>query len=74
MVIDGRMLAEELRRRRFRHRSMLASLGQVRRSTWVPGELRAAPTDLLVLAAISLTSDPAPARAVPASSKAAGPA
>ena len=57
MVIDGQMLATELRRRRFRPRSMLDQLVSVRRSTWVPGDLKAAPTPLLVLAAISLTED-----------------
>jgi len=55
------MLAAELKRRHFRPRSMLDSLGDVEKSTWVPGELRAVPTPLLVLAAISLTS----ARAAP---------
>ena len=62
MVIDGPALAAELRRRRFRQRSILDDLGSVDRSTWVPGDLKAAPTPLLVLAAISLTTTPAPRR------------
>ena len=55
MEVDGAMLATELRRRRVRHQGMLAALRSVRRSTWVPGDLRATPTPLLVLAAMSLT-------------------
>ena len=55
MEVDGAMLATELRRRRVRHQGMLATLRSVRRSTWVPGDLRATPTPLLVLAAMSLT-------------------
>ena len=37
---------------------MVTALEGVDRSTWVVGELRSAPTSLLVLAALSLTSDP----------------
>lgn len=55
MEVDGTMLATELRRRRVRQHGMLAALRSVRRSTWVPGDLRATPTPLLVLAAMSLT-------------------
>ena len=55
MEVDGAMLATELRRRRVRHQGRLAALRSVRRSTWVPGDLRATPTPLLVLAAMSLT-------------------
>jgi hypothetical protein len=55
MQVDGVMLASELRRRRVRTRAVLAALGRAPNSTWVPGELRATPTPLLVLAALSLT-------------------
>ncbi len=36
--------------------SVVSALGAVDRSTWVLGDLRDAPTSLLVLAAFSLTS------------------
>ena len=36
--------------------SVVSALGSVDRSTWVLGDLRDAPTSLLVLAAFSLTS------------------
>ncbi|MGI9034256.1 MAG: hypothetical protein ACR2HY_11420, partial [Acidimicrobiales bacterium] len=55
MVVDGTMLASELRRRRGAPRSLAASVDGVTSSTWVLGDLRSAPTDLLVLAALSLT-------------------
>lgn len=54
MVVDGRMLATELRRRRV-PRSVADGVATVRRSTWIAGDLRAAPTSLLVLAALTLT-------------------
>jgi hypothetical protein len=38
---------------------MVAALDSVDRSTYVMGDLRSAPTSLLVLAAMSLTSRPA---------------
>ncbi|MFN2504331.1 MAG: hypothetical protein ABR540_08885 [Acidimicrobiales bacterium] len=56
MVVDGSMLATELRRRRVRPRSMADSVRVVQRSTWIAGDLRAAPTSLLVLAALNLTT------------------
>jgi predicted metal-binding protein len=59
MQVNGSMLATELRRRRVRPRSMVAALDSVDRSTYVMGDLRSAPTSLLVLAAMSLTSRPA---------------
>lgn len=55
MVVDGPMLASELRRRRIRPRRMADDLEAVSRSTWIAGDLRAAPTPLLVLAALALT-------------------
>ena len=67
MQVDGATLASELRRRRVRPRTMLSALGCAERCAWVPGDLRAVPTSLLVLAALSLTgggpSGPGPAAA-----------
>ena len=57
MQVNATMLATELRRRRVGPRSMVQALDGVDHSTWVVGELRSAPTSLLVLAALSLTSD-----------------
>ncbi len=57
MQVNAAMLASELRRRRVGPRSMVQALHGVDHSTWVVGELRSAPTALLVLAALSLTSD-----------------
>jgi hypothetical protein len=62
VVVDGTMLAAELRRRRARPRSLAASIADVSRSTWVLGDLRNAPTSLLVLAALSLTQRPSAGR------------
>lgn len=62
MQVNGSMLATELRRRRVGPRSMVAALHGVTRSTYVMGDLRSAPTSLLVLAAMSLTSEPATTR------------
>lgn len=58
MFVDGSMLASELRRRRARPRSLAESVDGVHRSTWVVGDLRSAPTSMLVLAAFSLTEPP----------------
>ncbi len=59
MVVSGPMLATELRRRRV-PRSVAVGVEAVRRETWIAGDLRAAPTALLVLAALTLTpGDPA---------------
>lgn len=55
VVVNGPMLATELRRRRVRPRSMADAVQAVQRSTWIAGDLRAAPTALLVLAALNLT-------------------
>jgi len=57
MQVDAATLASELRRRRVGPRSMVEALHGVDNSTWVVGELRKAPTSLLVLAALSLTSE-----------------
>src|SRR5437773_812231 len=67
MVVSGTMLARELRRRRAGRRAMVASLNRADRSTWVPGDVRTAPTELLVLAALALTRPygrPAPTRSL----------
>jgi len=55
MVVDGPMLATELRRRRVRPRSVADGVQAVNRETWIAGDLRAAPTALLILAALTLT-------------------
>ncbi|MFN2607789.1 MAG: hypothetical protein ABR511_07815 [Acidimicrobiales bacterium] len=60
MVVDGSMLATELRRRRSASRSLAESVAGVRRCTWLVGDLRTAPTALVILAAMSLTAGPAP--------------
>lgn len=61
VVVDGPMLATELRRRRVRPRSVADDVAGVQRHTWIAGDLRAAPTPLLVLAALTMaTADGAP--------------
>jgi hypothetical protein len=55
VVVDGVMLASELRRRRV-PRSVAESVRDVQRQTWIAGDLRAAPTSLLVLAALTMSS------------------
>lgn len=62
VVVDGTMLAAELRRRHARPRSLADSVADVSRSTWVLGDLRTAPTSILVLAALSLTQRPSAGR------------
>jgi len=56
MQVHAAALASELRRRRAGPRSMVSALQAVDRSTNVVGDLRDAPTSLLVLAALSLTT------------------
>jgi len=56
MVVDGPMLATELRRRRVKPRSVADGVEGVQRETWIAGDLRAAPTALLVLAALTLST------------------
>ena len=56
MQVHATVLASELRRRRVGARSVTSALETVNRSTYILGELRDAPTSLLVLAALSLTS------------------
>ena len=61
MIVDSISLAQELRRRRVGRPALHSSLRGATRETWLPGDLKQAPTSLLVLAAISL------ARAAPES-------
>ena len=56
MQVHAAVLASELRRRRVGARSVMSALDTVNRTTYVLGDLREAPTSLLVLAALSLTS------------------
>jgi hypothetical protein len=54
--VHAAVLASELRRRRVGAGSIVSALDSVNGSTYVLGDLRDAPTSLLVLAAMSLTS------------------
>ena len=58
MQVHATLLASELRRRKVSARSVTSALDTVNRSTYILGELTEAPTALLVLAALSLTSGP----------------
>lgn len=64
MVVNGSMLANELRRRRVGSRTMVDQVESLNRSTYVMGELRTAPTSQLLLAAMSMTG-PVPATPEP---------
>ena len=57
MQVHAAMLASELRRRRVDARSVMSALATVNRSTYIMGDIRDAPTSLLVLAALNLTND-----------------
>lgn len=63
MQVHAAALASELRRRKVGARSVMSALETVNRSTYILGDLREAPTSLLVLAALSLTSGAEPRRA-----------
>ena len=56
MQVHAALLASELRRRKVGARSVTSALDTVNRTTYILGDLREAPTSLLVLAALSLTS------------------
>ena len=56
MQVHATVLASELRRRRVGAGAIVSALDSVNESTYVLGDLRDAPTSLLVLAAMSLTS------------------
>ena len=57
MQVHAAVLASELRRRKVSAPSVVSALGSVNRSTYIMGDIREAPTSLLVLAALSLTSE-----------------
>ncbi len=58
MQVHAADLASELRRRRVDARSVMSALHSVNRSTYILGnDIREAPTSLLVLAALNLTSE-----------------
>ena len=59
MQVHAAVLASELRRRRVDARSVMSALETVNRSTYILGDIREAPTSLLVLAALNLTSETA---------------
>ncbi len=57
MVVDGGVIAAELRRRRLGKSGLAERVANATGSTWLPGEggtLRHTNSDLLVLAALSL--------------------
>jgi protein-L-isoaspartate O-methyltransferase len=56
--VHATVLASELRRRKVGARKVMSALEGVNRETYIMGDLREAPTSLLVLAALSLTSGP----------------
>lgn len=56
MQVQAAVLASELRRRRVGAGAIMSALDSVNGSAYVLGDLRDAPTSLLVLAALSLTS------------------
>ena len=56
MQVHAAVLASELRRRKVGARNVMSALETVNRETYIMGDLRDAPTSLLVLAALSLTS------------------
>ena len=67
MIVEGTELAVELRRRRLGRPELRESLSRTSASAWVPGaQLNEAPSELLMLAALSL-ADANPVR-VPAAS------
>jgi hypothetical protein len=58
--VHAAVLASELKRRRVDAPTVTSALETVNRSTYIFGDLREAPTSLLVLAALSLTDGPRP--------------
>ena len=62
MQVHAAVLASELRRRRVSARTVMSALESVNRSTYILGDIREAPTSLLVLAALNLTNDSAAGR------------
>ena len=56
MQVHAAVLASELKRRKVGARSVMSALQSVNRSTYILGDIREAPTSLLVLAALNLTT------------------
>jgi hypothetical protein len=56
MVVNGTMLAAELRRRRIHSESLIRAVEHVDGKTSVIGDLRTTPTSYVVLAAMSLAT------------------
>jgi hypothetical protein len=69
MIVEGTELAGELRRRRLGRPELRDSLSRTSASAWVPGaELNEAPSELLMLAALSLADAvPSPMQMRPSS-------
>ncbi len=59
LVITAPRLAAELRRRRACRRALVEQLEHTSGTTWVPDDLRRAPTSVLVLAAMNIANKPA---------------
>ena len=55
MVVDGGSVAAELRRRRLGRRGLADRVAASSGTTWLPDDLRAVSSDLLLLAALSLS-------------------
>lgn len=54
VVVDGGSVAAELRRRRLGRRGLADRVALSNATTWLPDDLRAVSSDLLLLAALSL--------------------
>lgn len=54
MVVDGGSVAAELRRRRLGRRGFADRVALSSGTTWLPDDIRAVSSDLLLLAALSL--------------------
>jgi hypothetical protein len=66
MIVEATALAAELRRRRLGRPRLFSSLTRASASTWVPGErLDEAPSELLMLAALSLAEPVSGPEAIP---------
>jgi hypothetical protein len=61
VIVEGNVLAAELRRRRLGRPTLHSSLNRTASSTWVPGDrLAETPSELLMLAALSLAETATP--------------
>ena len=54
VVVDGGSVAAELRRRRLGRRGLADRVARSKATTWLPDDIRAVSSDLLLLAALSL--------------------